>query len=444
MSSVRRNTELGLIILVVIVTGGAYALASLGQDSELPVDIVPFLAIVLGLLLVAHLAMRRLAPNADGTLLPLAGLLNGVGFVFIARINEKLAWQQATWTFFGIALFCLTLLLVKRARDLDNYRWTFALIGFVLLMLPLVPGLGKEINGSQIWIRLGPMSFQPGEFAKIALAIFFASYLTEKRELLAMGSWGIGPLRLPDPKHLGPVLVAWGASLVIMISQKDLGSSLLFFALFIVMLWVATQRASYLVVGTGLFSLGAYYAWKAFDHVQTRVTIWLDPWTDTKGKGFQVVEAAFAMASGGIAGTGLGLSGRVGIPEAESDFIFAIIAEELGLLGATVILITFLLIVGAGLRIAVRADHAFDKLLAAGLTTLVGIQAFIIIGGVIRVLPLTGVTLPFVSYGGSSLIANYVLLALLLRISDETATRPSSSAGASAAAAAVTPAEVRA
>jgi cell division protein FtsW (lipid II flippase) len=420
MRSVRRNTELGLIILVVMIIGACYALASLGQDAVIPPNVLAFLGVVLALLLVAHVVTRRLAPDADPTLLPLAGLLNGLGFVFIARVDEKFAWQQATWTTFGIALFCLTLVVVRRARNLDSYRWTFALIGIGLLMLPLVPGVGKEVNGARIWINVGTMSFQPGEAAKIALAIFFASYLVEKRELLAMGRQ-VGPVTVPDLKHLGPVLLAWGASLVVMISQKDLGSSLLFFALFIVMLWVATERFGYVVMGSAMFAVGAYLSWRAFSHVQTRVTIWIDPWSDPQDKGFQIVQAAFAMAAGGIGGTGLGLSGIINIPEAESDFIFAVLASELGLLGATVILVAFLLIIGAGLRIAVRADHAFDKLLAVGLTTLIGLQSFIIIAGVTRVLPLTGITLPFVSYGGSSLLSNYVLLALLMRISDDTA-----------------------
>jgi cell division protein FtsW (lipid II flippase) len=348
-------------------------------------------------------------------------LLNGVGFVVIARVHEKLAWHQAAWTTFGIALYCLTLIVVKRARDLDRYRWTFALLGIILLMMPLAPGIGKSVNGSRIWVGYGGFGFQPGEIAKIVFAIFFASYLVEKRELLAMGNRRIGPIALPELKHLGPVILAWSASLVVMISQRDLGSSLLFFALFIVMLWVATQRASFLIVGMSLFAVGSYYAWKAFDHVQTRVDVWLDPWQDPEGKGYQIVQAMFEMGPGGIGGTGLGQGGTITIPYAESDFIFAVIAGELGLLGATLVLIAFLVIIGAGLRISVRAENPFDKLLAVGLTSMLGLQAFIIIGGVTRVLPLTGLTLPFVSYGGSSLVANYILLALLVRISDETA-----------------------
>ena len=312
----------------------------------------------------------------------------------------------------------LTLVVVKRPRMLERYRYTFALGGIVLLLLPLFPVIGRTTNGSRIWVGLGPINFQPGEVAKVVLAIFFAAYLADQRELIATSVWKVGPFRLPDPKYLGPVLVAWAITIVIMVYQKDLGSSLLFFALFMVMLWVATQRTSFLVIGSGLFGGAAYMAWKSFTHVQTRVNIWLDPWRNPTGDGYQIIQSMFAMAFGGITGTGLGLGGDVRIPASENDFIFAVIAEELGLAGGALVLMAYLLMVGAGLRIATRADHAFDKLLATGLTLMLGLQAFIIVAGVLRVLPLTGVTLPFVSYGGSSLVMNYVLLALLLRISD--------------------------
>ena len=422
----RRNTELGLIVLAVIVTTGAYVLASLGTTSELPVDIVPFLAVIVGLLLAAHLAVRKLAPNADPILLPVAGLLNGLGYVVIAGLDEELAGLQATWTFFGVAAFTATLVLVRRACTLERYRYTFALLGIVLLILPFIPGVGRELFGARIWASIGPVNFQPGEITKIVLAIFFAAYLVDKRELLRTSTRRIGPLQLPDLKYLGPVLIMWGISLVVMIAQKDLGSSLLFFALFIVLLWVATERVSWLAVGAVLFAAGAWFAFLAFGHVQDRVDIWLDPWSDYEGRGYQVGQASFAMAFGGLTGTGLGLGGDVQIPLAETDFIFAVIAEELGLLGATVVLVSFVVMIGSGLRIAMRASQPFEKLLATGLTALLGIQAFIIIAGVTRVLPLTGVTLPFVSYGGSSLLANYVLLALLLRVSDETEKQPAS------------------
>jgi peptidoglycan glycosyltransferase len=420
----RRTTELGLMVMVVVLISVAYVLASLGSQSQIPANIIPFLLIVLVLLMTAHLAVRKLAPDADPVLLPTIALLNGFGYVVIAGLNERLAAAQATWTAVAIAAFVGTLWFVKRPRDLERYRYTFAAVGLGLLLLPLVPGIGYDAgSGSRIWVQLGPINFQPGEVAKVALAIFFAAYLADQRELIATSQWRLGPLRLPHPKYLGPVLVAWAVTLVVMFYQKDLGSSLLFFALFVVMLWVATQRASFLVIGGGLFAAGALFAWRSFGHVRTRVDIWLDPWKDPSGTGFQIIQGLFAMASGGITGTGLGMGGDTRIPAAENDFIFAVMVQELGLAGGAIVLIAYLLIVGSGLRIAQSTEIAFDKLLATGLTLLIGLQAFIILAGVIRLLPLTGVALPFISYGGSSLVMNYVLLAILLRISDQTAQR---------------------
>ncbi len=425
---VRRNTELGLILLVIVITAGAYTLASLATTADLPADIGPFLGIVLALLAGAHVATRRLAPGGDGVLLPIAGLLNGLGYVWIARLDEDLAGLQATWTAVGITAFVVTLAVVRRTRDLERYRYTFMLAGVGLLLLPLVPIIGKTVNGARIWVQLGPISFQPGEFAKIILAVFFASYLVEKREVLGMAANRIGPLTLPDLRHFGPVVLAWAASLLVMTAQRDLGSSLLFFALFVVMLWVATERASYLAVSAVLFAGGAFAAWNIFAHVQRRIAIWLNPWSDVTDQGFQVVQATFALAWGGVAGTGPGLGNPDRIPLVETDFIFAAIGEELGLLGSAALLVAYLLMVGTGLRIALRAEAPFNKLLATGLTAILGIQSFIIIGGVIRLVPLTGITLPFVSYGGSSLIANYILLALLIRISDDNANADRASA----------------
>jgi len=416
----RRNSELGMMLMAVILTASAYVLASLGATAEIPANIVPFLIIVLGLFMGAHFAVRKLAPESDPVLLPIVTLLNGLGYVVIAGLNESLAAAQATWTAVGIAAFVATLWFVKRPRDLERYRYTFALVGIGLLLLPLVPGVGRTINGSRIWVGFGPISFQPGEIAKVVLAIFFAAYLADNRELIANSQWKVGPLRLPHPKYLGPLLLAWGVTLVVMFYQRDLGSSLLFFALFIVMIWVATSRTSFLVIGTSLFAAGAFIAWNAFSHVKVRVDTWLNPWQDYSGTGYQIIQGTFAIAFGGLTGTGLGLGGEVRIPLAENDYIFAVIAEELGLLGGSIILMAYLLIVGSGLRIASRAQNSFDKLLATGLTLLVGLQAFIIIAGVIRLLPLTGVAMPFISYGGSSLVVNYVLVALLLRISDQT------------------------
>ncbi|MGH9277363.1 MAG: FtsW/RodA/SpoVE family cell cycle protein [Acidimicrobiales bacterium] len=423
MQSARRNTELGLIVLAGLLTAGGYVLAGLGANATLPANIVPFLLIILGLMVAAHLAVRFFAPGADGVLLPLAGLLNGLGYIFIARLDHELAALQAVWTAVGIGAFIGTLVVVRRVKDLERFRYTFALIGVGLLLMPLLPGIGQTINGAQLWVRIGPMNFQPGELAKLALCIFFASYLVEKQELLSYARLRIGPMPFPDLKHFGPIVLMWAISLVVMIFEKDLGSSLLFFALFIVLLWVATGRGAYLLVGGGLFAAGSYLTWSMFGHVQERVTIWLNPWSDVEGNGFQIVQALFALAAGGFAGTNLAQGSPDRIPAVATDFTFAAIGEELGLLGASAVLAAFVLIVGAGLRIAVRAEPPFDKLLATGLTTIIGLQSFIIIAGVIRVVPLTGITLPFVSYGGSSLLANWVLLALLLRISDDQAAR---------------------
>jgi cell division protein FtsW (lipid II flippase) len=418
----RRRTELGLIILVVILTGGLYALAGFGKAGNLPANIGPFLAILFALLVIAHLALRRLAPNADPILLPVAGLLNGIGYVFIARLSPHEARLQAFWTFMGIAAFVGTLVLVRRARDLERFRYTFALVGIGLLLLPLVPGIGEDINGARLWIHLGSFNFQPGELAKLALAIFFASIMVERADLLSRGTRRVGRFLVLEPRYLAPIVVAWGLSLVIFFAENDLGSSFLFFALFIGMLWVATGRAYYLGVGVGLFAVGAVLALKVIGHAQSRVHSWLDPWQHAQTSGYQTIQGLFAMAAGGLWGQGPGQSSASHIPEASTDLIFAVIAGEIGLIGATALLIAYLLLVGTGLRVAVRCDNSFEKLLATGLSLVLGVQTFVIVGGVTRLIPLTGITLPFVSYGGSSLIANYLLLALLVRISDDVET----------------------
>jgi cell division protein FtsW (lipid II flippase) len=418
----RRRTELGLIILAVFLTGGLYALAGFGKAGNLPANIGPFLVIIFALILIAHLAMRRLAPNADPILLPVAALLNGIGYVFIARLSSHEARLQAVWTALGIACFVGTLALVRRARDLERYRYSFAFAGIVLLLLPLAPGIGENINGARLWIHLGSFNFQPGEIAKLALAIFFASIMVERADLLSRGTKRIGRFLVLDLRYLAPILAAWGLSLLIFFTENDLGSSFLFFALFIGMLWVATGRFYYLGLGAGLFAAGSFIALKVVGHAKSRVDAWLNPWPHATTGGYQIIQGWFAIAAGGLFGEGPGQSNAGHIPEASTDLIFAVIADELGLVGAAGLLIGYLLMVGSGLRVAVRCDRQFEKLLATGLSLIIGVQTFVIIGGVTRIIPLTGITLPFVSYGGSSLIANYILLALLLRISHDTET----------------------
>jgi cell division protein FtsW (lipid II flippase) len=433
----RRNAELSLGLLAVVITGSGYVLLALSEGPALPANLWFFLGVLIGLYVVAHVAMRALAPRADATLLPLAALLNGIGFVTITRIDrdatDQLAPSQAVWTAVGVLAFIGTLFVVRRVALLERYRYTFLFFGIVALLLPLVPGVGREINGARLWVRLGPINFQPGEVAKVLLVVFLAGYLVDKREVLARGVRQIGSLRLPAAKHLGPLFLAWGFSLVVMIRQKDLGSSLLFFAVFAVMLYIATERTAFLIAGGVLFVMGAAIGYALFGHVQDRVSVWADPWASGEGQGFQIVQSMFALGTGGFAGSGLGLGRPNIIPNAATDFVFSAIGEELGLLGTAAVVVGFLLFVGAGYRIAVQADRPFPKLFAAGLTSIIGIQTFIIIGGVTRLIPLTGITLPFVSYGGSSLIANFVVLALLLRISDETAERAAARAARPAA-----------
>lgn len=440
----RRRSELALGLLVVVFTVGGYVLVALAEGPQLatatpqlPPDLWVFLASVFGIYLVAHLAVRRLAPNADATLLPLAAALNGIGFVTLSRLDVALdtdfARIQSVWVAVGVAAFVGTLIVVRDVRVLERYRYTFALLAVLFLLLPLVPGIGRTINGARLWVSLGPLDFQPGEIAKVLLVVFLAGYLADKRELLAAGSVRVGPVFLPAARHLAPLLLAWGFALLVMVYEKDLGSSLLFFGVFAAMLYMATGRAYYVVVALVLFAVAAWFSYSVYDHVQTRVDMWLDPWQDPLDKGFQNVQSWYAFGTGGIAGTGLGLGNPYKIPNAATDFIFSAIGEELGLVGTLAVVVGFMLLVGSAFRIAVDADRPFDKLFAAGLATILGIQTFLILGGVTRLIPLTGITLPFVSYGGSSLVANFVVLALLLRISDQS-TRAAAGASAGTAA----------
>ncbi|HZR14431.1 MAG TPA: putative peptidoglycan glycosyltransferase FtsW [Acidimicrobiia bacterium] len=416
----RRTTELGLGLLAVIIGVAGYLLVELSQKLTLPPDLWVLLAVVIGLFAVAHLAVRAFAPRADATLLPLVALLNGIGFVMISRLDKGLARTQSVWTAVAIAAFVATLVIVRRVRVLEQYRYTFAFLGIAFLLLPLAPGIGREVNGARLWARVGPVTFQPGEIAKVLFVVFFAAYLVEKRELLSSGSRRIGRMMLPDPKHLGPLVLAWAVAILLMTGGKDLGSSLLFFALFTAMLYIATARSAYLVAALVLFVGASVVAYNMFSHVTVRVSTWINPWPTSQGKGYQLVQSLFAFGSGGFAGTGLGLGSPQKIPNASTDFIFSAIGEELGLIGTIAVVIAFLLLVGTGFRIARQTDRPFSKLFAAGLSVILGVQMFVIVGGVSRLIPLTGITLPFISYGGSSLVANWVIIALLLRISDET------------------------
>jgi cell division protein FtsW (lipid II flippase) len=425
----RRRTELGLLILSTLIIVATYVLASAGTTAKIPGDLGPFLAIVLGLGLAAHAANRVYAPDANPVLLPLVSLLNGLGYVMIARIGPPhFATAQAGWTAVGVGAYIITLMVIRRSRDLDRYRYLLLFAAVLLMLSPLVPHLGSPVAGTtvKLWIHLGPITGQPVELAKLALCIFFASYFAEKRELLSVPTYRLGNRLVLDPRPLGPILVAWGFAMLVLGAEGDIGFALLIFVLFISMLWLATGRGVYVIVGFVLFAVGALVASHLFSQVDARVENWLNPgprFTLYGGSG-QLLEGLYGMGTGGLTGTGLGF-GLLGnsvhpiIPEVNSDYIFAAFGTEMGLLGTTIIVFAFTLITGAGLRIAQTARSEFAKLLAAGLTVIIGMQAFFVMAGIIRVLPFTGITLPFMAYGGSSLVANYVLIALLMRTSDE-------------------------
>jgi len=415
-----RGAELAMIVLAVVLAVTAYVLAGMGRDDHAPPSVVAYGALFAVGYVAAHVAVRRLAPAADPVFLPTAGLLAGLGFAMIFRLDPDLAASQAGWLALGLAAFLLTLLVVRDHRTLDQFTYTIGLIGIVLLLLPIVPGLGRTINGARLWIRIGPLTFQPAEAGKLFVVVFLASYLNAKKELLAIATRRIGPFHLPEPKHLAPLLLAWGVSLAVLFLEKDLGSSLLFFGIFVVMLYVATARGAYLVFGVVLFVVGAYFGYLAFAHVQDRVFIWLhalDADLISREGASQLAQSMFAMGTGGISGVGLGQGSPGLIPFAPTDFIFAAIGEELGLFGTVALLMLYLAMVSHGFKAAVEADDGFGKLLAVGLSTSLALQTFVIVGGVTRLIPLTGITLPFVSYGGSSLVANFAVIALLVRTS---------------------------
>ncbi|NPC98804.1 FtsW/RodA/SpoVE family cell cycle protein [Nocardioides sp. zg-DK7169] len=428
----RRGAELFLLVLALLVGIGAYAAVGIGVQGEVPADLLGYGGWLAGLVIAAHIVVRIVAPYADPVLLPLVAALNGLGLAVIHRLDlaagdTTFARQQLTWMTVGVVLFIITLVVLRDHRVLQRFTYTCGLAALVLLILPMVPGVGREINGARIWISVGPFSLQPGEIAKVMLVVAFAGYLVLHRDALALAGRRLLFIDLPRGRDLGPILVMWAISLGVLVLQKDLGSSLLFFGLFLVMLYVATERPGWLVVGGLLFFAGAFMAATIFSHVQTRVDLWVDPFAyygeGTSDKGRQIVESMFGMAWGGLIGRGFGEGSPWRISYAESDFIMAAIGEELGLTGVLAVLLMFGLIVERALRAALISRDGFGKLLATGLAAVFALQIFVVIGGVTRLIPLTGLTTPFLSYGGSSLVANWVIIALLLRISDQ-ARRP--------------------
>jgi cell division protein FtsW (lipid II flippase) len=416
-----RTRELLNLVLVGLLTAAGFASVYIARQDVVSAGSLSYAAFFVALFVVAHVVLRLRLPHADPYLLPLGGLLCAIGLTEIYRIEPDLAFRQGLWVVVGVAVFAALVLFVRDYRALDNVKYVLGLSAIALLVLPALPGIGRTINGATLWVDIGPLVFQPGELAKVLIVVFLAGYLRDNREML---SFGVGSGRLPSPKHLGPLLLIWGGAMLVLFQTRDLGGALLYFAIFLVMLYTATARWSFAAVGLGLFLLGAFALYQVIPHVQDRVEGWLDPWSDPQGETYQLVQSIYAISSGGVFGSGLGRGilvspeGESYIPFLETDFIFSAVAQELGLAGAAAVVLLYLLFAFRGFRISMLADDGFSKLLAAGLTAAVSIQAFIIIGGVTGLIPLTGITLPFVSYGGSSIVANFVVLALLLMVSD--------------------------
>ncbi len=418
-----RNRELVFLVPALVLTTLGFALVYTQKAAVLTWTSLTYGALFIVLFLIAHAGVRVLASRADPYLLPVTALLSTLGLVVLYRLDEGLARKQAMWLVVGLVAFLLVLAVVRDLKWLPRWRYAIGALGVLLLLFTAV--FGREINGARLWVDLGPVSFQPGEFGKILLMVFFAAYLVDMREVLTVSTRRLLGVPLPPFRYLAPLLTIWALSLALMVFMKDLGTSLLFFGALLALLYVATGRLFYVLVGLVLFTVGAVALYFVFPHVQTRVDIWLDPWKDPTGKGYQIVQSLFALAEGGLFGRGLGQgylilqSGNTIIPYLETDFIFSAIGEELGLMGAVGIILLYMIFVYRGYRVSVRSQDDFPRLLSVGLTSIFALQSFLIMGGVTKLIPLTGITLPFVSYGGSSIVANFVLLGLLLRASDK-------------------------
>ncbi|MEV7967410.1 FtsW/RodA/SpoVE family cell cycle protein [Sphaerisporangium sp. NPDC088356] len=428
MTAKRRGAQLVMLAFAVAIVMVAYANVGLGTNGQVPAGMLTYGLGLGGLMLAAYFVMAKFAPWADPLVLPLVTLVNGLGLVMIYRIEQatpKLASasNQLFWTALGVVMFSVTLIVLRDHRALQRMTYTAGFVGLGLLILPLLPLLGKEINGARIWVGVGGFSIQPGEFAKLALVVFFAGYLVAKRDVLALAGRRLLMIDLPRARDLGPVLITWVVSVGVLVMEKDLGTSLLLFGAFIAMLYVATQRTSWVLIGVLLFIGGAFVAGQLFSHVGARFDVWLNPssqalYDRTFGSSYQLMQGLFGMGSGGILGTGLGQGHPNLIPLSFSDFIFAATGEELGLTGLMALLMVYALIVERGLRTAIAARDPFSKLLAGGLSFILAWQVFIIVGGVTNLIPLTGLVTPFMSQGGSALLANWILIALLVRMSD--------------------------
>ena len=422
-----RTRELLILILVGLITVTGFASVYIARQNELSPGSLSYAGFFFALYLTAHIVARYTVPGADPYLLPMTALLTALGLTEIYRLNPTDALRQGLWVVIGVAVFSITLITLRHDyRRLESYKYLFGLSALALLFLPALPKIGLARNGARLWVHVGALQFQPGELGKIAMIVFLAAYLHSKQEVLAQG-------RLKD---FGPLLAIWGCAMLVLVATRDLGSALLFFGIFLAILYLATSRLLYVWVGLGLFLVGAAGVYETTAHVRTRVIIWLHPWTTQaipcpgekpmtrqQCESYQLVKSLYSIAHGGFSGTGLGKgtftlpSGGNLIPDLNTDFIFSALAQELGLVGVAAILLVLMLFVVRGFHIALLAGDGFSKLLSAGLTFSFALQTFIIIGGILRLIPLTGITLPFISYGGSSVVANFILLAGLLLVS---------------------------
>jgi cell division protein FtsW (lipid II flippase) len=439
LTSARNRELLALVPVAALLTAGFAAVFSQENEQLGSLSLI-YGAYFLAICLATHVYLRIRLPNADPYLFPLMATLTAFGLVMIYRIDEGLARDQANWFVLGLVLFALTIQFLRDYEVLERYRYTIAIGGLLVLLAPRLPGIGQQVNGAYLGVKIGPLAFQPAEFTKIAIVVFLASYLREHREVLIVGARRVLGVTLPPLKHFGPMLVVWGASMFMLVFIRDLGSSLMFFAAFLALLYVATGRFSFVVIGMAMFIVGAWFFASHVPHVHERIDIWLHPYDDPQDSGYQILNSIFAQADGGLFGKGFGQAlitvpgtDSALLPAAQTDMIYALIVNEVGLFGAVGVVLVYMLIAARGFKVALLAGDGFSKLLATGLTAVFAIQAFVIIGGVTRVIPLTGVTLPFISYGGSSIVANFVLLALLLLVSDRARREAAEPAGRMAA-----------
>ena len=410
-----RNRELAALLTVGALTAIGFATVYIALKSQISGGSLGYAVFFFGLYLVAHFVARVTVPLADPYLLPMAALLTAIGLTEIYRLGPDQAFRQGLWVVIGVAVFSATLFWLRHDyRVLERYKYVFGVTALILIFLPRLPVIGEPINGSRLWVHVGSLQFQPGELGKIALIVFLAAYLRERREVLAQGS----------PKDWGPLLVIWGAAMLLLFVTNDLGSALLYYGIFLAMVYVATARLSFVAAGLGLFLVGAFAVTQVTPHVQERVNVWLDPYKYEHSSGYQILQSLYSIAHGGFGGTGLARgivttpTGQQVVPDLNTDFIYSALAQELGLVGAAAILLLYMAFVLRGFQIALAATDGFSKLLAAGLSFGFAFQAFVIVGGITRVIPLTGITLPFVSYGGSSIVANFLLVAGLMLISN--------------------------